>query len=232
MRKSFLTRLESVLDDSPPRLRRKIRQNIAILLDAGIDSLEAAWAYILDEDANVKTQSVACWALGQIRDKRSVRILLKALESKGKEICWEAAKSIGLIGSRHVVRPLIAILLKDEDLNRRMAAAYTLGQLQDTRAVVPLLRILLNRKEKPALRGHVAEALAYIGDKRAVQSLIGTLKDPAVEVRFWSAFALGVLKDQRAIPQLKMAGKDNSILPGWGAVGKEATEAIKLIRKA
>ena len=45
-----------------------------------------------------------------------------------------------------------------------------------------------------------AEALADLRDGRAVAPLLAALEDPAAEVRYWAAFALGELGDPQALP--------------------------------
>jgi HEAT repeat protein len=64
-----------------------------------------------------------------------------------------------------------------------------------------------------------------------VDALINGLGDTSVEVRFWSAFALGELKVRRAVNKLeKLVAKDDEILPGWWSVSKEASDALDRIR--
>lgn len=78
-----------------------------------------------------------------------------------------------------------------------------------------------------------AEALGHISDKRATDSLIKSLEDVSVEVRFWAAFALGEIGDPKAIPELKrLAARDSAILPHWGSVSLEAQKAINRIRRS
>jgi HEAT repeat protein len=94
------------------------------------------------------------------------------------------------------------------------------------------LRCNTNGHEDATLRAHSAEALAYLQDSRAIPALLVALRDRAVEVRFWSAFALGELGAWQAVPELEqLARVDHTVLPGWWAVGKEAKNAIEKIKK-
>jgi HEAT repeat protein len=131
------------------------------------------------------------------------------------------------------------MLEQAEDAEKRQIAAYTLGLLHDERAIKPLVNALENQDEDPKVRGDAAEALAYLTkwlDKEDVQAsvvgaLLDSLKDPAVEVRFWSAFALGELGVKQAVPALKqLAASDESVLQGWWSVSKEASDAIRQIQ--
>jgi HEAT repeat protein len=55
------------------------------------------------------------------------------------------------------------------------------------------------------VRNQAAEALAKIGDKRAVPALIAALKDEDEQVRNQAAEALAKIGDKRAVPALKAA---------------------------
>jgi len=112
-----------------------------------------------------------------------------------------------------------------------VSAAYALGQLDDPRAVDPLLAKLADTGEEPRVRGFVAEALIFYREQRVVAALIAVLSDPSAEVRFWAAFALGELKDPAALGALeRLAQTDDAAVPRWGSVRDEAAAAIETIR--
>jgi HEAT repeat protein len=93
------------------------------------------------------------------------------------------------------------------------------------------VQVLRDSREDAQLRGHAAEALAYLGNRRAAPALITTLDDPSPEVRLWSAFALGELGDRRAVAPLeRLAATDVTPVPGWWTVGEEAREALKRLQ--
>jgi len=109
----------------------------------------------------------AIHALGQLRDSRAVSILLKVLRDEHSFDRTEAAKALGKIGDRTVVRPLIQVLgsLESEwglHESERAAIIWALGELGDTRAIVPLLG---------CLGSEASEALGKIG-KPAVKPLV------------------------------------------------------------
>lgn len=132
-----------------------------------------------------------------------------------------------MLDSKRAVQPLTATLVVDELVERRWAAAYVLGNLSDRRAVEPLIRALTNTAEDVKVRAQAAESLGYLMDPQAVEPLIAMLRDPSPEVRFWSAFAQGWLRDKRALPELRrLAAEDTAEVPGWWSVSKEAAAAI------
>jgi HEAT repeat protein len=193
MTREFETKLESIVNRSPTEQRRRARAAINRLLNQGVESVDSLILALQDETLSVQKRATAGWALGQLQEKTAVSPLLNVFTEGNKTLFWECAKSLGQIKSRKSVLPLVRILSESDDPDRRTAAAYTLGLLRDRRAVQPLLGVLGNSKEEPNVRGHAAEALAHMEDDRAVAPLIAALRDRYVEVRFWSAFALGQL---------------------------------------
>ncbi|HKA57567.1 MAG TPA: M56 family metallopeptidase [Gemmatimonadales bacterium] len=79
-----------------------------------------------------------------------------------------------------VVNALIA-RLKDENAGVRNAAARSLGQLGDVRAVAPLIAVLADSDAD--VRSTAIDALANLEDPRAVNPIAGLLKDPVTDVR-------------------------------------------------
>jgi hypothetical protein len=58
----------------------------------------------------------------------------------------------------------------------------------------------------------------------------GGLRDPAAEVRFWSAFAAGVLGLQETRPHLvHLADSDGDEIAGWWTVAEEAEWALRVL---
>ncbi len=79
-----------------------------------------------------------------------------------------------------VVNALIA-RLKDENAGVRRAAAHSLGQLGDLRAVPPLIAVLADSDAE--VRSAAVDALADLEDPRAIGPIAGLLKDPVGDVK-------------------------------------------------
>lgn len=79
-----------------------------------------------------------------------------------------------------VVNALIA-RLKDENAGVRKAAAHSLGQLGDVRAVAPLIAVLADSDAE--VRSTAVDALADLEDPRAIGPIAALLKDPVTDVR-------------------------------------------------
>ena len=129
-----------------------------------------------------------------------------------------------------VTEALVSAMQRDRDIDVRFAAAYALGLLDDERKIEPLIATLDDRNEEPKVRAIAAETLGNSLDLRALEPLIDALSDPAVEVRFWAAFAVGELGAEAALPELRrLAETDEAVLPGWWSVQDEAKASIELI---
>jgi len=86
-----------------------------------------------------------------------------------------------------VVNALIA-RLKDDNAGVRSAAAHSLGQLGDPRAVQPLITVLADSDAE--VRAAAVDALANLEDPRAIGPIAGLLKDPVADVKHNALSAL------------------------------------------
>ena len=108
-------------------------------------------------------------------------------------------------------------------------------------AVRDVLSIILARDSAPPrLRGQAAKTLGKAlcnaeKDRRTKQwradagALIAGLDDPSPEVRYHSAFGLGVARVSKALPKLRQLAKFDRSRIRLGSVAKEAREAIECI---
>ena len=177
-------------------------------------------------------RGAAAEALGWIGDKRAVEPLIAALDDKNRGVYKAAARALGRIGDARAVKPLVArIWIQRKDVHQ--PAAEALGQI-GTPAVKPLIDVL---EDKPSFRSSskwkyerwpevaakVAEVLGQIGDARAVEPLIATLKvKRGKDVRQAAAEALGQI-GAPAVKSLIDVLEDRENL--W-AVREAAAEAL------
>ncbi|MCK5299312.1 MAG: HEAT repeat domain-containing protein, partial [Candidatus Heimdallarchaeota archaeon] len=93
---------------------------------------------------------------------------------------------------------MLVHLLRSESWITRMKAVETLGELEDKKATLTLIRLLRNDPES-SVREWAAISLGKIGDKKALKPLASALaKDSHFEVRMEAAKALGKIKDRKA----------------------------------
>ena len=143
-----------------------------------------------DKDDAVRKSAVS--ALGSINDKKSVEPLIKLLESdtETSAVKSEIVKALTWSGDKRAVEPLIKTL-EDNENPYIKDTVTALGRIKSKLAVEPLIKLL--EKEvvgldanslASSLRGSsyysstntliftIAEALTWIGDKRALPPLI------------------------------------------------------------
>jgi HEAT repeat protein len=113
--------------------------------------------------------------------------------------------------------------MSQNDARLSRNAAYTLGELGDSRAVAPLVAELKSRDRH--MRRIAAHALAKIGDQEAVMPLIEVLcnldEDPHVQIA--AVKALGKLGDNRAARILAHLASQNK--------SQLQTEAVSALEK-
>ena len=98
-------------------------------------------------------------------------------------------------------------MLKDARADFRETGALGLGELEDSRAINPLVAALTD-DDSPVVRMTAAWALGEIEEKTAIDPLARALGDRAPEVRRTAAWALGEIEDKRAVRPLSAALND------------------------
>ena len=208
-----------------------IRNDIRTLLAAGATSVRGLTRLATDKSSRPHVRNLACWALGHLGAEGSMRALTNALrEDTDKTIPFTAAHALIELRPPRLARALTTALVKGKHASNREAAAMALGEIRARDGVGPLLNIVRDSVETPSVRGRAAEALGSIRDPRAIGPLIECLRQSPPSVRFWSVFALGKIGDPRALPHLRALTSDDTVVPNWWSIGKEARDAIRRIR--
>lgn len=100
-----------------------------------------------------------------------------------------AAETLGKIGDKRAVEPLIQVLKSSSDPGLLEAAAEALGRLKDKRAVPALQSVL--KTGTVAVRGKAVDALAELGGAKAVKALRSiSVNDPSPGIREKALHAL------------------------------------------
>jgi HEAT repeat protein len=163
------------------------------------------------------------------------RRLLRALRRGDERSRWAAAKELTSLGDESTRKQLERLLRSRRDEQARASAAYVLGFLGDPEAADALAAALADPEESGDVRAYAAEALGHLLQGTPVLAgiripIAAGLRDPAPEVRFWCAFAAGVLGLIEARPQLtRLAGADEAVVEGWWSVGEEAEWALRVL---
>ena len=147
---------------------------------------------------------------------------------------WAAARELSQVDDTRTLRRVEKLLEGEGDEEGRAAAAYVLGFNGASDASDVLARRLADTDESPIVRAYAAEGLGHLLQPGPVlaavrATIVSCLRDPEPEVRFWCAFAAGVLDLQESRPQLDQLTVDDAKVEGWWTVGEEATWALRCL---
>ena len=116
-----------------------------------------------------------------------VRGLIRHLDHNNDDLQWRAADALGSMGEI-ACEPLLKMLTYHK-MHVRIGAIEALSEIKSPRSVDPLIQTLMT-DEDHEVRWVAALALGEIGDKRAIPSLLSSLRDKDRYVRYGSAKAL------------------------------------------
>lgn len=226
--------MEEAVRALEPRFRDPVEDGLRAVVEAGGGDRHGLIRLLGDWDLDEGTLATVCWLLARLEAHESVPALLRLLEdertSTGARA--QAAITLGQVGDGATAARLAAFLRREADLVLRQVVVNAIGHLGNVEVAPALLRILRDIDEDPALRGEAAEALGNLKarGKDVVAALLTSLDDPSPDVRFFSAFALGVVGTKAVIPQLeKVAAEDEGVADPWGSVAVEAKTAVEAI---
>ena len=168
------------------------------------------------------------------------KILFNIIKNQSEFDAYEAAKKIAKIKlSNGEAKKLSMLVNEGNDIHNKEAAVYAMSWIENKSITLPVLsEILKNKDIHENIRICAAEGIGIINPSRRFKIrskidkiLLDTLNDSSPTVRFWSCYAVGMLKLEAAIPILKeLQEKDDSICPGWWYVSEEAEDAISIIK--
>jgi HEAT repeat protein len=146
-----------------------------------------------------------------------------------KMIKQEAAKTLGIIGSKKASKALIKTLF-DKDVYLSEKAAEALGLIGDIPSIEPLIEAL-KTADIHSLRHYIVQALSRFGET-ARQPIKIALKNPDSNIRFGAAMVLGNVGDLTDINELeRLIENDKGETFSHEKVGTAANKAIKRIKE-
>jgi len=157
--------------------------------------------------------------------------IIAQLNGASRIDAFEAAKEVWNIDGNAVAKQLIETLKRGRRAFNRAAAAHAMQAVREIHVIMALESTLRNKSEYPDVRGHAAETLAHHHRKATHGLLLKTLMDPSKHVRFWCAFALGQMRERKAVPILRLLMSDQRQVRGFHPVAKEAADAIGEIER-
>ncbi|TGM10820.1 HEAT repeat domain-containing protein [Leptospira selangorensis] len=191
-------------------------------------------------------------ALGKIRSKKSISLLVKALQAdfdKGRE-----NSTIALVDIKDPkILPLVLPILENQDKEIRYRAADVLIGVPDPGFSIRILEVLTKGKtlakapashvlgrikfskareeiEKTLLdsnipdREIIAQSLGYLGDKKSIPVLVKVLQEDQTEARYGAVWALGAIGSEEGLPYVEEACKSKD-----QKLAKIASESLGMI---
>ncbi|MFW9995795.1 MAG: HEAT repeat domain-containing protein [Candidatus Odinarchaeota archaeon] len=126
---------------------------------------------VLKNHPDWKQRKATIKTLTSLEDHRSIGALIQALQDKNFDVRLEAVNGLLLVGIE-LIEPLTQALASN-DVEFRTTAAWTLGAINDSRAINPLLMAMQDQNQR--VRKTACLALSKYG-RGAVQPLINHLK--------------------------------------------------------
>ena len=203
----------------------------------GAEAVQGLLGVLRAQEVNPNVRAAAAASLGKCADPSAIPELMA-----GRPPGYYPYRDTSAVDALAKLAPLAPQVfiagLKSADPNVRRLCAWALGKAGIREATAPLVEML--RGDESILGDDActaADALALLKDPRAVDALIAKLKGSR-NARWWSAYALGQIGDQRAIDPLidtMLTDHENGCTPGvanqqyfraLGAMGKPAARAL------
>jgi HEAT repeat protein len=230
-----------------------------IITELGNRKVKEAVPHIIPflKDKNLSVQNCVCRALGKIKDKESVSVLIERLNDKNKNwsVQKRAAKALVKIGAPEIFRALLDHLLYETEIEReslipisrysnptpdeyierlyaKLLRKFIMDSSQRDLYISILKRKINDRNFPEEFRYRLATVLGKLKEKDAVPILIEALdKSKKGDLRTFIAILLGNLGDRKAIPALKRALHDNYLLKYEGDIHYRISQKMVENRK-
>jgi HEAT repeat protein len=152
-------------------------------------------------------------AIGELRNPELGEMLISLLREPGKwfgrsdrlEIRHAAVQSLGALRYKGSAGILLELVSTARDQELVLEAVKALSMIGDPDCVDGLLKAMIGH---PPLALSAAGVVAEIGGEEAFQGLLGCLGHESDMVRSASIWALGLMRDQRAIKHLARSAAD------------------------
>lgn len=155
---------------------------------------------------SMEVRANAARALGVLRARAAVPVLVEALKSKDSRLMYESLVALQKTRDRSA-GPNVAFLMRDLDERVQLAAIETAGILGSKEAVPGLKRVLESPANKKVRRA-VLVALAQIGDPANRPLFLSLVADKDDDARAAAAEGLGRLASAEDRPTVEKAWSD------------------------
>lgn len=204
--------LVGLLKSSDFDVRQRAAGGLGLLGDKRAVPLLAG--LLKDPEDNVRRS--AAWSLTQFSNFSAPPELIAALQSGDTAVQIHVPNALAQAHDPKAIDALIAAM------STNPGVIYALGESREARSVPALIAFLENPANNTGSRATAATSLGKVGDLRAVEPLIASLKEDNGSVTMAASTALGLLKDKRAIDPLKQA------YARWNTGQKDNADTVKV----
>jgi HEAT repeat protein len=197
----IVSALIAALEDPSVRVRDSVQQALANIGSSSVKPLIKAL-----KSGNPVVRRIAIEILGDIKDNRAIKPLIRLLKDKYPFIYEEAEKALSKFG-KEAVDPMIDALSSPHHQVRSIAVNL-LGRLKDERALEPLIERLKDDHDEVCLLA--VEALGKLKHSSVVEPLISVLTDTRDEFRLEAATTLKNISSPNAFEPLVRALDDEN----------------------
>jgi HEAT repeat protein len=159
--------LIDALGDPDGDVRLRVAESLGNLRDE--QTVEPLVTALEDDSGLVRAK--AALALGNQGDGRAVPGLIGRLGDDEAAVRSAAAEALGLLPDSRAIEPLVDVVVGDANPDVRHYASRSLDRIGGSRTVDALLAALEQRDPDASARMYIAEVLAGLYDKRAVDPL-------------------------------------------------------------
>lgn len=176
-------------------------------------------------------------------NEQEIKTNLDMLHSADFEVQLLAIRNLGVIGDASTITRFLE-LLEDQSLVEKsfkyliyseviFNLPFLLKEFPNQAAEDKIIQILVDKSEEnESYRALCAEVLGRLKSKRALPVLIKLLDNAPPKVQESVAYALGLIGNNEALPELRNLISRESLLMENPKVIKEAKEAIQVIEGA
>lgn len=185
------------------------------------------------QDSNSNVAYFAATALAEVKERRVVRPLIRALASPSWPVRNAASTSLSLLGEVAVEQLVNSIEDEHEDVS--FWVAKTLRRIGRP-AVPEVIRLL--RKGTDEQRFYAAKTLGVLRDPQAMEPLRDALKDGHEWVRLFAAVAIGEIGGEQAVAPLLEMLRDPTfrihprLVEVFGRIGDRVTPDLLAMAEA
>ena len=192
------------LTDNDPQHRCGLAREIA--RTGQRDFIDILWRTLADPDSGGRVHAAeSLYKIGEVGDGKLLRTLM--IEPGNPRLSIMCAAALGRAGSPQAMER-VRSYLKSEDPELRKLAAWVLGLLGSA-GDIPEIQKLSDNEKEPITKSFFVNALACLGDEKALQTLASNInsEDPAIrtyaaDFATWARHMDAVKEDRLADPNV------------------------------